>query len=190
MEEFEMYFRNIFKSEGWHGIEDQLECMSKLVGYETNNMLTRMVEREEVKTIIFQLRGNKVSGLDGFPGVFYHRVWDVLGDDVFNSVQAFFETSTLLPGFCYSDNILILKVPNPTNTTQFRPIRLCNFNYKIISKILVNRLKLILPSLITPFQSVFISGRLIHNNILIANEVLYHLRANKQSSRDECTTRN
>lgn len=66
-----------------------------------------MVEMEEVKRVVFQLGGNKAASPDSFPGFFYHRFWNVLGDDVFHSVKSFFETGILLLGYCYTNIVLI-----------------------------------------------------------------------------------
>ncbi len=89
----------------------------------------------------------------------------------------------------YTDIVLIPKVPNPTSTSQFRPISLCNFLYKVISKVLTNRLKPILSDLITPFQSAFVSGRLIQDNILVAHEAFHHLRIKKRGQKEECAVK-
>lgn len=105
---------------------------------------------------------------------------------MFYSVKIFFETSMLLPGYCYTNIVLIPKITNPTNPMQFSPISLCTFNYKIISKVLGNRLKILLPRLITPFQSALVSDEFIHDNILIAHEVFHHLRMNKKCGIKEC----
>lgn len=56
---------------------------------------------------------------------------------------------------------------------QFKPISLCNVGYKVITKILANRLKLVLDGLISPFQSPFIPGRSISENIVLTQEILY-----------------
>lgn len=68
---------------------------------------------------------------------------------------------------------------NPEKVTQFRSISLCNVNYKIISKILVNRLKPLTDKLISTFQNVFIQGRSISNNNLLTHEIFDTLKRKK-----------
>ena len=71
---------------------------------------------------------------------------------------------------------MIPKVANPKTVAQFRPISLCNVIYKLLSKVLVNRLKPILNSIILEAQSAFIVDRVITDNILIAFETLHHMK--------------
>jgi hypothetical protein len=61
--------------------------------------------------------------------------------------------------FNHTNIALIPKVDNPSRVNQFRPISLTNFNYKIISKILLNRLKPLLYKIVYPMQSAFLKGR-------------------------------
>jgi hypothetical protein len=67
---------------------------------------------------------------------------------------------------------LIPKVANPTRLTNFCPISCCNTVYKCIAKILVRRIKAVLPSLVGPYQIAFISGRRISDNILLSQELM------------------
>ena len=71
---------------------------------------------------------------------------------------------------------LIPKVKNPEYVSQFRPISLSNVLYHIFAKVLANRLKKIMPLLISEHQSAFLFDRLISDNILVAFETLHHMR--------------
>ena len=74
---------------------------------------------------------------------------------------------------------LIPKLKNPTKMSDYRPINLCNVLYKIISKCVANRLKTILTLVVSDAQSAFVPGRLITDNIIVAYEVLNHLKARR-----------
>lgn len=76
--------------------------------------------------------------------------------------------------------VLIPKVKNPERLKDLRPISLCNVLYKLISKVLTDKLKIVLPDIIAPNQSAFVPGRLIMDNIILAYEVS-HFMQNKGS---------
>lgn len=79
--------------------------------------------------------------------------------------------------------VLIPKVKSLEYVSQFYPINLCNFVYKIISKVLVNHLKSWLSSLISPMQSAFASCRQIQDNFLVAHETFHALRTSRKKEK-------
>ena len=96
-----------------------------------------------------------------------------MGDSLCEFVLNFLETCLLLEG--ENDTLLVLtpKVKHPNMISQVRPISLCNVGYKVITKILTNTLKEIMPCITTPHQSSFVPERQITNNIVIYQEVLH-----------------
>jgi hypothetical protein len=72
--------------------------------------------------------------------------------------------------------VLIPKVDNPTSMKDLRPISLCNVLYKILSKVLANRLKPLLNRYISAEQSAFIADRSILDNVMVAMETIHHMK--------------
>lgn len=116
---------------------------------------------------------DKASGPNGMMVFFFCQYWEIVGCDVIATVQEFFFFSKgrLLPQLNHTNLVLIPKVDNPSLVGHFRPISLCNVIDKIISKILIERLKVVLPKLICPYQLTFVKGRLIQDNYIVADEV-------------------
>jgi ribonuclease HI len=90
--------------------------------------------------------------------------------DVINAVLEFFTTSWILPGFNSNIITLLPKIPNASSIDQYRPIAMANFKFKIISKVIADRLAQILPSIISQEQRGFIHDRNIKDCICIASE--------------------
>ena len=95
------------------------------------------------------------------------------------AVRNFFSIGHLLGEVNTTMIILVLKVPHPESLTQFKPISCSNVVYKIISKILANRLKTVLPGLVDEPQTAFVPGRSICDNILLAQELVYQYHLHK-----------
>jgi hypothetical protein len=129
-----------------------------------------------------QMAPLKAPGPDGMPPIFYQSYWHVVGKDISAAVLYCLHSSTLLPSLNHTYVTLIPKTKSPKKMTKYKPISLCNVIYKLISKVLANRLKKILPHIISKSQSAFVPGRLITDNILITFETLHHMH-NKRAGK-------
>ncbi|XP_030924559.1 uncharacterized protein LOC115951516 [Quercus lobata] len=105
--------------------------------------------------------------------------WLQVGVEVTAIVLDFLNSGISPPKFNETHIVLIPKCKEPKNSTKYRPISLCNVVYKIASKAIANRLKKILPTIISDTQSAFVHGRLITDNVLVAFEAMHHISRKK-----------
>lgn len=118
---------------------------------------------------------DKAPGPNGLPPKKIQANWDVVGMDITTMVQNFFTYGFILKEMNSTFISLIPKIDKPRTPSHFRLISLCNTTYKIISKLLAQRLKPLHNKLIYPLQSSFIHGRQISYNIVIARELIHHM---------------
>jgi hypothetical protein len=139
------------------------------------NKLKNTCTEDEVRRAVFSMQPWKAPGPDGFPAGFYQKSWDIVGNTVCNFVAQVWKDPSRIAEVNQTDICLIPKVPHPEYVHQFRPISLCNTNYKIVSKVIVERLKECIAELISPFQTGFVPGRNIHENIIVAREMMHSM---------------
>lgn len=161
------YFENMFRVGNCDRMTDCLSAVSYKVTTNMKEVLTSEYTTEEVRVVLFQMGPTKSPGPDGTNDLFYQNFWHIVGDDVTTAVLDNLNNGNMMPDINYTHIILIPKIKSPEKMTDFRPISLCNVIYKIISKLLANRLKQILPQLISLTQSAFVPGHLITDNMLV-----------------------
>ena len=179
------HFVDLFTSTGQRDWGEILQCISPKVTDTMNDSLIGPVSVEEVKAAALNMGGSKAPGPDGFSGNFYHTHWNTLAADINELIGVLIQGQVSPGGLNATHVVLIPKVLNPEMVSQFRPISLCNYSYKVLSKVLANRLKPLLPILISPNQNAFVSGRQIQDNIGIAQELFHFLKTRKAKSRWE-----
>ena len=170
------YFTNIFSSSRPSDMEAAVEGLSAKVTETANATLSADPTGEEIRAALFQMHPNKAPGIDGMHALFYQRFWHIVGEDIINFVKEWWKGDadiSLLNKTCI---VLIPKCQYPKQMGEFRPISLCNVIYKIISKMMANRLKTFLSDLISPHQSAFVPGRLITDNAMIAFEIFHSMK--------------
>lgn len=164
-------------------IDELLVAVQPLVTEEMGRNLEKGFTLEEIKNAVFSMPADKSPGPDGTNGMFYQQHWDIIGPLVSKAILDCLNEHANLEFINSTLVTLIPKVKVPRTVGDFRPISLCNMIYKVISKVLINRIKPILPHIISETQSTFVPGRLIKDNALIAYECLHHLRLMKEGKR-------
>ncbi|GKE44629.1 reverse transcriptase [Tanacetum coccineum] len=177
------HFQSIYMTNGARDFEDVISVLNPVVTESMNIHLQSAVTDSEIHKATIQ-GGLKAPSEDGFPGMFYQKYWNLLGVLVCQAVRYFFETRNMLPELNKTLVVLIPKTPAPETLTNFWPIGLCNFIYKIISKVLSNRLKPLMRKIISPQQSAFIPGRQIQGSIVAANEAFHYIRNKKRGNQN------
>ncbi|BFG35644.1 hypothetical protein CerSpe_219180 [Prunus speciosa] len=177
------YFTHLFTSNCRRREDILLNTVDPCVTPTMNASLLTDFTEQEVKHAVFQMYPTKAPGPDGMPPVFFQKYWHIVGNDVSRAIINFLSSGRLLHKINFTHVVLIPKVKNPKDMTQLRPISLCNVLFKIASKVLANRLKTILPSLISPSQSAFVSGRLISDNSILAAEIIHCLRSRRRGKK-------
>jgi len=152
-----------------------LPCITE----DENSELCRIPTPDEIKTTLFNMSDLKVPGPDGYPVLFYKQLWPTIGEDVIKAVTSFFTIGFMPREVNCSLIMLIPKITNPSSTHHFKPISLCNVVYKIISKLLVAKLKPHLDKIISPAQSAFIPNRWIVENQVMVQEILHSFKSSK-----------
>lgn len=100
----------------------------------------------------------KSPGVDGFPAAFYQNNWEKTAPYFISLVREALSSGNIPEELNRTLIVLIPKVAKPEKVTQFRPISLCNVALKVVSKVLVERIRPLLGDLIDPTQSSFVPG--------------------------------
>ncbi|CAL1400383.1 unnamed protein product [Linum trigynum] len=173
------FYQNLFTSENQVGnMAERVATLplARSVTAEMNASLTADVLPAEVRKTVFAMGSKQAPGSDGFTGKFFKAFWDVVGESVVTAVCSFFSTSRMLRSFNHTWLTLIPKVDKVESMRQLRPISLCQFVYKIITKIMAERLAGLLPMIISEGQNAFIRERQIVENVLLGHELMHYLK--------------
>ena len=179
MECFANYFEHLFQSNESSDMAPVINLVKPMLSTEVAAQIGAPFRREEVTEALSQMHPNKAPGPDGMNAMFYQTFWDTIGEEVITKVLNLLNNVDNIDVVNQTHIVLIPKKKHCESPVDFRPISLCNVLYKLVSKVLANRMKIVLPLVIHETQSGFVPGRLITDNVLVAYECFHFLRKKK-----------
>ena len=153
-----------------------------IITAEDNLFLCAIPPEEDVVQALSSLGSLRALRLDGYTALFYKKYWSIVKVEVLGCIKNFFQNHFLLQEQNHTYIALVPKQSGSLTVHHFRPIILYNIVYKIITKILANRLKTMLPKIISPLQLAFVPSRNIQDNTILAHKLLYSFK-NKKGKR-------
>jgi hypothetical protein len=137
---------------------------------------------EEFKTAVFEMAANKAAEPDGFNAEFYQKNWELVKQDLFGLLKDFQKGELGIARLNYGVITLVPKGKVANMIQKYRPICLLNVSFKIITRVLVNRLIQVIWRIVLLNQTAFIKGRYIMEGVNILHEILNDTNKKKKSS--------
>ena len=161
----------------YHNLFTEVDCRRpsldgldfSLLSVEDTAAREKPFEEDEVSGVVHGFVGDKAPGHDGFPMAFFQFCWAIVRSDIMKVLNYFHELGSFERSLNATFLALIPKKSDAVEVKDFRPICLVGGIYKILAKLLTNRLRLVLHTIISP-QNAFVQGRQILDTVLIANE--------------------
>ena len=174
---FNSIYTSSFVSSSW-AAPDISQWQASLTNEERES-IGGIASEEEIKAAFWSLKAFKAPRPDGLHAGFFHRFWLIVGNSVVDVVKKVF-TERVVPKYLNRTLItLIPKIQSLETLNNYRPISLCNIVYKIITKIIVARLRLYLDKLVSPLQTAFVPGRKGIDDAIIVQEIIHTLSRKK-----------
>lgn len=173
------YYADLYSSSHKHSSRTLYSNTFATLSNEESTLLAAPLVNQEILNALKSFKPFKAPGPNRLHSIFYQKFWPQIGNSVVAFCNNIFKNHIIPDHINQTFLCLIPKVQSPTSMTQYRPISLCNTVYKIISKIISNRLKPFLEKLIHPSQSAFVPNRRAIDNALIVQEILNYFRTSK-----------
>ncbi|GJT04635.1 putative RNA-directed DNA polymerase, eukaryota, reverse transcriptase zinc-binding domain protein [Tanacetum coccineum] len=166
-EDFLNYYKDKFQAHDFQVVLSPMIHSTSLTSLDHDSLETH-ISLDYIKTTVWDCGSNKAPCHDGFSFAFIKNYWDLIKTDIFEFVNSFVDSGSMPKCANSSFFTLIPKTSRPISIKYFRPISLIGIHYKIIAKVLANRLSKVIDNVISKEQSAFISSRQILDSPLIS----------------------
>ena len=164
-------FKSRLGTTEWNSSQSDLNFFIRSV--DNLNCLELEFTTTEIDAVIRNLPNNKSPGPDGFNNEFFKQCWSIIKQDFYDLGRAFFQGSLCLRSINSSHITLLPKVDNPISISDYRPISLLNTSFKLLTKILANRLQPVITKMVHQNQYGFIKTRTIQDCLAWTYEYLH-----------------
>eukprot|EP00253_Pinus_taeda_P025327 PITA_25327 len=176
-----LHFKNLYSEKETLGQSSSLiNEVPSLISARKNQPLEAEVTKEEIKIALFFMALDKAPGPDGFTTRFLQNCWQIVEKDLCKMIRKSQACQKLGGNINLAFLALIPKEKGANTFSRFHPISLCNIGYKLITKVIANRLKTILPSIIPENRGGFIQGRQIVDNYILVQEAIHSSLTRKE----------
>ena len=147
---------------------------------EEKEMCDARVQYDEVKQVVKGLRSGCSPGIDGIINEFYKLYWSVIGEDFVEVINEIEQDGQLAPNQNLGVITLLYKAGDRNDLSNWRPITVLNSDYKIIEKILSNRMKHVLGRIVQNDQKAYLANRQIGENVRLNEDVIFYCEKYKK----------
>ena len=158
MEHITNYYKTLFDQADKSNINLDIQNHVGISPQEESDLI-KPFSLEEIRDVVFNMEKNKSPGPDGFSIDIYQHIWELLKTDLKAILDDFHSGKAVLARLNYEIITLVLKVKDARHIQRFRPICLLNVSFKIITKVLMNKLSKVVNPIISPIQTAFVKGR-------------------------------
>ncbi|GLT67469.1 hypothetical protein SLA2020_397770 [Shorea laevis] len=175
------YFKDLYTTSHSYSFHDSFMGITEapIIEHSKWDSLMSPPTDAEILATIKSMKAWKAPGPDGLHAAFFQKFWELINPKLCPEIRMVFDNANIPDSWNRSFIALIPKIPNPEMVSQFRPIGLCNVVYKVVTKIIVSRMRNFIDNLISPLQSSFIPGRNGMDNVLILRDLVHSFTKRK-----------